>query len=116
MKRTRTLLLLWLTLAVAAVTVYLSLGRRSALLRQLEETNAALAASQANWQQVAADKEALEAQRDQVSSDLREAQTALAESREKIETLTAQIEELEEGNALLRQQLDSSADEGGIFP
>lgn len=99
-----------LAMLVAVLLMVASVCQRNELAGDLAAIRSELNESQAAWQQVAAEKEALQAERDEVSSALREAQTSLAESEAKNTELTAQLAQLETEEAQLSAQLAETGD------
>lgn len=96
-------------LCAAALTALISmffLGMRYlGAGKKLRETNDALEQSRGVWQSVAEEKEALQDQVAQLQSDLKEATLSLDESREKIITLTEDVEQLNKEIADLNDKL-----------
>ena len=88
-----------LMMAVCAVN-YIELGT------QLRSTDARLAESRNSWQNIAAEKEALQDELEAKQSDLKEADKTLNESTERAEAIRAEIEALHQEIDLLKSATD----------
>ena len=95
MNKSRALYIFLLVACIAALILSIGLFADLAAQRKaLSDIEKALETSMATWQQIAAEKEALQADLAQLKSDLREAELTLEESATQEEKLTAEIDQL----------------------
>ena len=93
-KRSTYIITLAVVLAVALIVLIFMVVSRANLASQNASLNDQLAESQAAWQAVSEEKEALQGELTTTSNALREAEVALAESTEKVTQLDGQVTEL----------------------
>ena len=95
MNKSRSLFVFLLVACIAALVLSAGLlTDLSAQRKALTNTEQALATSMSTWQQIAAEKEALQEELTQLKSDLREAELTLEETATQEEKLTAEIDQL----------------------
>ena len=95
MNKSRSLFIFLLVACIAALILSIGLFADLAAQRKvLSDTESALETSMATWQQIAAEKEALQEDLALLKSDLREAELTLEESAAQEEKLTTEIDQL----------------------
>lgn len=114
-RSSRTFIIAILVLVVAVGVVAAILFRNRNMTQELADLQTSLKESQNRWQEIAAEKEELQAQLAVVEEGIREARLTYEESTAKIADLTEQVASLTAQNTSLESQLTIAADAEAMY-